>query len=75
MKDMGSVKKSKSFAKEPNSKVSHLSLSLGLGSGGHRAMPLSDEVVIFHPFVGFGEARDKLDDGRPGLEVKPSVGL
>ena len=40
MKDMGRVKKSKSFAKEPNSKVSHLAFSLGLGSGDHRAMPL-----------------------------------
>ena len=37
---MGRVKKSKSFAKEPNSKFSHLALSLGLGSGDHRAMPL-----------------------------------
>ena len=76
MKDMGKVKKSKSFTKDPNSKASHLSLSLS-----SRAMativlsPRSNEIVIFHPFVGFWEARDKPDDGQPGLEVKPFVGL
>ena len=31
------VKKSKSLAKEPNSKVPHLTLPLGLGSEGHYA--------------------------------------
>ena len=32
------VKKSKSLAKEPNSKVPYLALPLGLGSEGHHAM-------------------------------------
>ena len=37
--------------------------------------PWSDEVVIFHPFVRFGEAWDKPDNARPRFEVKPSVDL
>ena len=34
---MVKVKKSKSIAKEPNSKVPHLALPLRLGSEGHQA--------------------------------------
>ena len=37
---MTRIVKSEVFAKEPNSKIPHLALSLGLGSGDHRAMPL-----------------------------------
>ena len=33
------VKESKSLAKEPNFKVSHLALSLRMGNEGHHAMP------------------------------------
>ena len=34
------VKGSKSFAKKPNTKVSHLAFPLGLGNEGHHATPL-----------------------------------
>ena len=37
--------------------------------------PRSDEVIVLHPLVRFGKARDKPDNGRPGLKVIPSVGL
>ena len=41
------VKESKSLAKEPNSKVSHLALPLGWGDEGHHAtlLKLSDSCL------------------------------
>ena len=51
---------------------------LSLSDGAVKAiMPRSrsDEVVIFHSFVGFKEARNEPDDGQPRLEVKPTVSL
>ena len=50
------VKKSKSLAKEPNSKVPHLALPLRLGSEGHHAMLPSYQMVVFHTFVRFRQA-------------------
>ena len=35
----------------------------------------SDEVIVLHLLVRFGEAGDKPDNGRPGLDVIPSIGL
>ena len=69
------VKESKSLTKKPNSKVSHLAFPLRLGNENHHASPRSDEVIVLHPLVRFGEAREKPDNGRPGLEVKPSISL
>ena len=42
--------------KKPNSKVCHLALPLGLGNENHHASPQSDEVIVLHPLVRFGEA-------------------
>ena len=66
---------SESLTNKPNSKVPHLALSLKLGNEDHHARPRSDEVIIFHPLVRFENVGNKPNNGRPRLEVIPSISL